>query len=155
MWTYNVSDLAVSTKDQIRFLVGDTQSADPQLQDEEVLFAASQRSNIWGAAAICCFSLATYFARKADTTTGELRTLWSSLSRSYALRASQYETTATIRSGALPYAGGISIQDKINQENDTDRVPPQFNIGMDDNSIPVPEAGNEPAPLTSTGPAVF
>ena len=55
----------------------------------------------------------------------------------------QFENDANTY-GALPgYAGGISIADKQQEELDTDRVPPQFNIGMDDNYYPIAPAGNE------------
>lgn len=44
----------------------------------------------------------------------------------------------------MPYAGGISVMDKEMQEQDTDRVQPQFNIGLDDNlNMPFGPAGNQ------------
>lgn len=68
--TYTVADLMTSTKDQVRFLIGDTNSNDQQLQDEEIDFTLTIRSSIWGAPAVCCESIASSASREADTTTG-------------------------------------------------------------------------------------
>jgi hypothetical protein len=53
----------------------------------------------------------------------------------------------------MPYAGGISIADKQMQELDADRVPPGFQIGMDQNELPVAAAGNE-SDLTPPAPGL-
>jgi hypothetical protein len=57
--------------------------------------------------------------------------------------AAQFENDAKARGGALPYAGGISVSDKQTTAQNTDRVAPQFNLGMDDNQLPVSSVGNE------------
>lgn len=145
-WTYNVANLNVTpvtpsvVKDQVRFLIGDTREGAQQLQDEEVLFAIGQRASIYGAAATCCMNLAAGFARDADSAQGPLHTALSQKSRSYAAMAARYENRASVSPG---YAGGISVTDKVQQEQNPDRVPPNFNIGMTDNFLPVGPAGNE------------
>lgn len=153
-WNYDVESLDTNSKDQVRFLIGDTNTNDQQLQDEEIEFTISIRSSIWGAAASCCAALAASMSRLADTTTGELRTLYSSRARAYNARAGYYEQKSSELGGGLPLVGGISIADKLAAEIDPDRVPPQFNIGMTDNfNQPVAPAGNEsgvPAPNTSS-----
>ncbi len=154
-WTYDVSNINTSVKDQVRFIVGDTLAKDPQLQDEELLFALTQRSSIWGTAAMCCESLAAQYSRRADTVTGELHTLYSAQSKAYAARALFYENKAVALSGATPYAGGISVTDKVNQAEDPDRVPPQFQIGQDDNYIPVAPSGPQPVFTGGDGGNVF
>ncbi len=144
MWTYDVANIATSPKDQTRFLLGDVLSKDPQVQDEEIEFVLTQRSNIYGAAAMCCQSIAAQYSRRADTVTGELHTLYSAQAKAYAARALFYEGKAVALSGAVPYAGGISIMDKANWMEDQDRVPPQYQLGMDDNNnYPVSPAGPE------------
>lgn len=143
MWSYDATLLGVKPLYQVRFLTGDTLSGDQQMTDEEIAFVLTQRSSIYGAAAMCCRSLSAQKARLADTSTGDLRTTYSSLSQSYSKRAGEYEAQATARSGALPYAGGVTVTDKQNQEADGDRVQPQFQIGMEDNQLPVPPVGNE------------
>ena len=148
-WNYNIEDLSASQKDQVRFLIGDTNTNDQQLQDEEIQFSLTIRASIWGAAATCCESISANLSRKADTTTGELRTLYSSLSRAYHARSMAYEGKSVEMGGALPFAGGISIAQKILAETDLDRVQPAFNRNMtDNNNYPLSPAGNEPSVST-------
>lgn len=142
-WSYSISDLAASQKDQVRFLIGDTYQSDPQLQDEEIQFQLTQRSSVYGAAAECCRSLAAKFSRSVDQQSGTSKAAYSQLSKQYTVKAAEFEARAAAAGSALPYAGGISYLDKLQQEQNTDRVKPQFNIGMDDDYIPFPSAGNE------------
>lgn len=149
-WTYDPSQLAGNPTMQVRLTIGDTFASDPQLQDEEISFFLSQRGSIWGAAAEACRAIAANTSRLADTVQGEFKQNYSNRARAYAARAATFEGFAISRGGAMPYAGGISVADKQQQELDADRVPPQFNIGMDDNQLPVAPAGNE---SDSTPPA--
>jgi hypothetical protein len=142
-WTYSVDDLASSAKDQVRLLVGDTLTTDQQLQDEEILYLLTTRSSVYGAAAECCRSLQAKFSRSVDQSAGGTRTMYSQLAKAYGVKAAEFEQKAATSGGNLPYAGGISIADKTAQEQDSDRVSPQFQIGMQDDFLPVPPAGNE------------
>lgn len=145
-WTYSPSTMATSPMMQVRYLVGDTVSTDHQVQDEEINFALTQRPSIYGAAAMVCRSLAARLSREADTVDKDLRTTLSARATAYSRRASDYENQARSRGGAMPYAGGISIADKVGNELDTDRVQPAFTIDMDDNYLPVAPVGNEGTP---------
>lgn len=142
-WTYDVSQLQTSELMQVRYLVGDTIPKGSQVQDEEIMFALSQESNIYGAAATVCRSLAAQLSREADTVIGDQRVTYSSRARMYNIKAAQYDNQATARGGGLPIAGGITVSGKTAQNQDPNRVQPQFNIGMTDNFIPVAPAGNE------------
>jgi len=150
-WTYSVSDLATSQKDQVRLAIGDTLSTDPQLQDEEIAFYVSKRGTIEGAAAECCRTLATQYARSVDTAAGDTKDAFSQMSKAYALKATAFEQLAALGGSGTSYAGGISVADKQRQEQDSDRVPPQFNIGMEDDRLPVDSAGNELADQPASG----
>jgi hypothetical protein len=149
-WTYDLSQLATSKLYQVRYLVGDTLSSDQQVQDEEINFAITQRPSVYGAAAIVCRSLASRLSRQADVVDKDLRTTLSQRAKAYSARAAEYDITAKIRGGGIPYAGGLSIADKIQNEQDLDRVQPQFGIGMEDNYLPVAPVGNEGTPMPST-----
>lgn len=150
-WTYTPSLLSTSPLMQVRLLMGDTIPSGQQVQDEEINFALTQRPSIYGAAAMMCRALSTRLSREADTVDKDLRTTLSARASAYARRANEYEVQATFRSGAKPYAGGLSIADKIQNELDTDRVPPQFGISMDDNYLPVAPVGNEGTPSLVDG----
>ncbi len=145
-WYYDPTSLATNKLMQVRYLVGDTIANDPQVQDEEITFALSQRTSVYGAAAMVCRSLSTQLSRVADTVDKDLRTTLSAKATAYSRRARAYEVQAIARSGAMPYAGGISVSDKITRELDPDRVAPQFNLDMEDNYLPVAPVGNEGAP---------
>jgi hypothetical protein len=141
-WTYT-GDPANSQSDALRFVMGDTNHKDPQFWDSEIAFALTQETNLYRAAANLCRSLAAKYAREADSVQNELRTMYSSRSRAYAERAKEFDAKAANSAIPMPYAGGISNADKLLQVNNPDRVPPQFNLGMDDNYIPVGPVGNE------------
>jgi hypothetical protein len=87
--------------------------------------------------------LASQFARKVDTVQGEIRTLYSQQTANYKRMALDLEQRGLIRGAAMPYAGGISIADKVTQVEDTDRVPPQFNLAWGDNLLPIGPAGQQ------------
>jgi hypothetical protein len=152
-WTYDVTALQTNTTYQVRYLIGDTLSTDPQLQDEEIAFSLTQRSSIHGAAAVCCRALANKFARSADQQAGDTRVAYSQISKAYAAKAIQLDVIAASGS-TTPYAGGISITDLNNRQLDSDRVPPQFNIGMTDSALPVPAVGNAPDGGTGVDPGI-
>lgn len=148
-WTYDPSTM--STKDQVRRLIGDVLNNDQQLQDGEINFALTTYGNIYLAAAECCRFISAQFARQVDIVQGELKTNYSNRTKAYAALAITLDQKGFQRgAGALPYAGGISVADKSSQIEDTDRVTPQFNIGMDDNTLPV---GIGSGNLTPSNPA--
>lgn len=142
IWTYS-GDPRSSDKDAVRFLIGDTVSKDPLLQDAEILFALASSAGRYAAAATLCRSLAARMSREADVVDRDLRTALSTRARSFLRMAAEYENRSLFFGPGLPYAGGISIADKVLQEDNPDRVEPQYNLGMDDNLIPVAPAGNE------------
>lgn len=128
-WTY-LPDFT-KQRDRVRFEVGDTDSTDPLLQDEEIAYAASQEPDDLGAAARCCESLSKRFARLADMAEGTFNIKLSQRSKAFvdmaaALRIRQAKV-------ALPYVGGESISDKTAIDADTDRVAPAFFREMMDN----------------------
>ena len=139
--TYQSGVVATWAIYQVRFLIGDTVTSEQLLEDAEIAFAISLRSNIYGAAAECCRSLASKFSRSVTQRAGGSISNFSDMSKAYAARALQFDSQAAQFGAGMPYAGGISESDKLSQEQDGDRVPPQFIIGMDDNTLPVTEAG--------------
>jgi hypothetical protein len=142
-WTYDPTHIGTSQLMQLRWLIGDTLTKDQQLQDEELNFALSQRTNIYAAAADSCRALSARLSREADATQGNLHTLYSSKARAYAARAGQYEVMAAVRSAGLPYSGQTSRTDYDNVAQDTDRIGPQFGIEPDENRLPAGVVGSE------------
>jgi hypothetical protein len=153
VWTYDATQLLTTPLYQVRRLIGDVITTDQQLGDAEILFALANRPSIYGAGADCCRDIAAQYSRKVDVITagagGSLKTNYSAQSKAYLDMAIRLDTMAITRSGTVPYAGGISIADKQVNEQDTDRVAPQFNIGMEDNQIFGGPIGNELADASS------
>jgi hypothetical protein len=116
----------------VRLLVGDTDTTDQQVSDEEIAFAISQAADdIYNASALICRALSGKYARLVDTSI-------ESVSSSYSQRATQYAELAVrlIKEGkrlgsvglGVPVAGGMSISEMEGVETDTDRVPSAFRV---------------------------
>lgn len=142
-WTYDPALIGTTPLYQLRWLIGDTIMKDQQIQDEELTFAIGQRSNIYGAAADACRSLAARFSREVDSSQGPLRTSYSAKARNYRAMAGSFDIQAMARSAGLPYSGQTSQTDYNAVAADPDRMGPQFNIGFDENRLPVGPVGPE------------
>ncbi len=131
-WSYDPELLHDSPKDQVRFLVGDIKLSEPLVEDEEILFALSQNSNVYFAAAIICDSIAGMFSRKVDRQTGDVRNAYSQRAKAYAERAKQLRAQGGSKSLSLakPLAGGITVSDKTRARLDPNRVRPSFARGQ-------------------------
>ena len=116
---------ASSDKDAVRFLIGDTDSCDQQLQDNEIEYALTQGGNVNAAALICCESLIAKYTRMVDETVGAVSFRLSTRAEQYKQLADTLRRKQSIRSG-LAYAGGISKSDKSEDESNTDLVRPDF-----------------------------
>lgn len=149
-WTYGGAPgttTAATRRDAVRLLVGDTDTSDQQVTDEEIAFALSQTSDdLYNAGALICRVLAGKYARLVDTS-------FETVSSSYSQRATQYAALAVRLSKegkrigsvglGVPVAGGLSISEMEGVESDTDRVqsafrvdqfsnPPRFDLMLDE-----------------------
>ena len=125
-WSYS-GDPGASDLDAVRFLIGDTDTSQQQLSNEEITYLLTAGGTVRAAALAACRSLSAKYSRLVDQSTG-------SISISYSQLAKQYQALANdIRSGAqvAPYAGGISKSDMESVASDSDRVG-GFSVGMHD-----------------------
>lgn len=120
--------------DQVRFLLGDTNTSAPDLTDAEVAYLlASESDDPIRAAARGAEMLSGKFANSYDEKrVGPLTLRQSSLTESKAMRFGKLAKLLWRRASlvALPYAGGISRADKRAKEQDTDRDPTVIKRGM-------------------------
>jgi len=128
MWSYDPSGGTVT--DQVRLLIGDTDSTDQQLQNEELATLIAAAGSTTSAAAMACRTLAARYARFADKWVGDLKILASQKSRAYERLAEQYEDRGAVY--AVPSAGGIRLADKEANTANTELVQPAFRIGVHD-----------------------
>lgn len=133
-WSYDADNL--TTDDQsgrinvVRFLVGDTDTNDQLVQNEEVIFALGQtNNNVYYAAAQCAMALSSKFARKVDVKLdGALSGQYDGLSKKYRELAFQLKQDGLRNSGRSfsIVAGGLTVSSiDVNRQN-TNRVQPSF-----------------------------
>lgn len=133
-WSYS-GNPASSTRDKVRFLIGDTDTTDQQFSNEEIdAILADNADEPYATAIVLIEGLIARYSRYISKSVGDL-------SISYGDRVKQYQSLLTgLRRRAsiqlcAPYAGGISIADKNVDEADDDRVSPYFTVGMHDSNI--------------------
>lgn len=139
-FTYS-GDPSASDRDQVRFLVGDTNPKDPQLLDAEVDWLVSTEGITHEAAIAACSHIAARYSREVDavdegpdTKTGRKREVLAKHYRDLAddLRRRRIKTVGA-------YAGALSQAEKDLARADTDTPQPTFSRGMQDNL----RAGND------------
>ena len=84
-------DPSSGDRDKVRFLIGDTDSNDPILQDGEITFLLTTWGNIYAAAAYAAEAIAGRYAHKTNysRSIGDL-----SISESYATSAAEFRELA-------------------------------------------------------------
>ena len=139
-WTYS-GDPSANARDSIRFLIGDTDTNDQLLSDEEIAWVNSEASGsatattaVYDAAMRCCMSIASKLAREADKSIGDLSVSMSQRAKAYRDQAKELKALAT-REGTVPvpYAGGITISDKEVDEQNSDLFRSWFSAGQFEN----------------------
>lgn len=136
-WTYNGTPgtaTAAERRDSVRFLVGDTDTTDQQVQDAEITFALSQASNdIYLAASITAEAIAGKYSRLVNSSFEGMRTDYSDLVSQYqSLARKLKQDSKKFGSTGIgsPDAGGISISEIDSVEDDSDRPTPAFRRGQ-------------------------
>lgn len=128
--TWSYTNPSASSKDAVRFLIGDTDTTDQRVSDEEINFALGQASNdTYLAAAICCRAIAAKYANLVDTKFESVSSNYGQLQEHYTKLAARLESQSKkFGKGGLgvPLVGGISISDVDSVEQDSDRIPSKF-----------------------------
>jgi len=132
MWTYS-GNPASSTRNAVRFYLGDTNTNDQQISDEELDFLIALYPIDIIAAYYAATSISQRYAGAVQSksidglsiTYGDRYKHYSSLAMSLLSHAALHGSSI-----ARPYAGGISISDYIEVQNDPDRLAPAFSRGM-------------------------
>lgn len=132
-WTYTNDPVSVPV-DEVRLLIQDTDSSDPLISNEEVLYFISKGGAGIGAAYLAALSISAKFGRLADERTGQVEVKWSQRSRAYAALAADLKKQMALATNPLPYAGGISVSDINNNRAKTDRSQEAFSLGISDNT---------------------
>jgi hypothetical protein len=147
-WTYTPD--FTGSRDKIRLAVGDTDSTDPQITDEEIAYLAlpyttSARAGILQAAADCADTIAAKYARKVNIAVDKAKRDAEVLAKHYADLATALRTQATASAGVAPYAGGVSISDMETDRDNSDVVQPAFSRTLHEVPGAAPEAHDSEA----------
>ena len=134
-WTYDVSDLGTDTAsgrlNSVRLLVGDTETLDQQLQNEEIVFALAQNTdNVYLTASWLAKVLASKFSRLVDTQLdGALQAKYSDLAKRYTELSDTLEYQGKKIGGGLgAVAGGMTITGINAVRANENRVMPSFRM---------------------------
>lgn len=134
-WTYSSASLDDSTstgrRNIIRLTIGDTDTSDQQLQDEEIdYFLDSNDDALYSTSKQCVMALIAKYSREADTWMGHTRVEKSQRVRNYTKLLDTLESDIS-RILAIAQAGGLSISEKSSLLEDADLVQPSFHRDMD------------------------
>lgn len=121
-WTYG-GDPTSSPRDQIRFLVGDTDSTDQLITDQEISYMLSMHPNAYEAASHVCLAIAAKMARCMDKSVGSLSRSYSQKYEHYKELAADLKQQAAGQSSAIPWAAGWRRSDDDARLMDTDVRP--------------------------------
>ena len=132
-WSYDESDLETTSAfgriNTVRLLLGDTDSNDQQVQNEEIIFALAQtNNNVYYAAAWCARIVSAKYSRKVDTSIDNaISADYSNLSVQYQKLAESLEYQGK-KSGAVVgiKAGGITKSGVDAIRSNTNRITPSF-----------------------------
>ena len=118
-WSYDTG--FATDKDKIRFLIGDTDTNDQLLSNEEITAQLVLEPRLYYAAATCANAIEARYSRFGDADVA------------YAFRQLARRLRERAQIQVEPYFGGISISDKESVAEDTDRPENYFEVGMFDN----------------------
>ena len=132
-WSYDPTDLDTTTAsgrlNTVRLLVGDTNTDDQQVQNEEVTFSLSENgNNVYYSGAWVARVIASKYSRQVTTQlSGALSADYSDLAKQYQALADNLEYQGKTSGAALGVlAGGITKTSIETVRDNTDRVEGSF-----------------------------
>lgn len=132
-WSYDATNLDTGTAfgrlNSVRLLVGDTDTNDQQVQDEEITFALAQNgNNVYSTAGWVAKVIASKYARLVTTQLdGALQANYSDLAKQYMSLAEDLEYRGKTTGATLGVvAGGITISGIQAVRSNTNRVEGAF-----------------------------
>jgi hypothetical protein len=132
-WSYSATDLNTTTSsgrlNTVRLLVGDTDTLDQQVQNEEITFGlAENNNNIYLAASWIARAISSKYARLVTTKLdGALSASYSDLAKQYQSLADQLEYQGKTNGASVGIiAGGITKSGIEAVRANTDRVEGSF-----------------------------
>jgi hypothetical protein len=139
-WSYNPSDLGTTTAsgrlNSVRLLIGDTDTNEQIMQDEEITFSLAQtNNNVYYAGSWACHMIASKYSRLVDLKIEGSLSRYSELAKQYITMSDHLNDLGKRTNGKSlgVSAGGISVADMTSVQADTDNVDPSFTVQQFDN----------------------
>jgi hypothetical protein len=138
--TFSYIDPETREQDAVRFLLGDTDSNEPLLSDEEISYALNKWMTIHGTveytASVLALNIAARYAREASVSADGVSVQLGQVANQFRdLAASLREQHKNLLVGGVPDVGGVSPYEQL----DPDTKNFAFGTGMHDDI----EAGNQ------------
>lgn len=130
-WTYS-GDPSSSSRDAIRFMIGDTDTTDQLLSNEEINYVLVEQGTLHRSAAECAFAISAKFARLMSRSIGGLSADFSAKHRQYEELGKRLVREDEL-SPVSPFISGFSRSAKEAEELDTDRETTFSRKGIHDN----------------------
>jgi len=129
-WTYG-GDPAANDRDSVRWLVGDTDTTDQLVTDEEIAYALGEFGGPIHAAVVTAEAISALFSRQADKKIGTLSISASQRAKQYCALAEKLKRRIGTDLAEM-FVGGTKISEKETLAEDEDAIQPSFQIGQDD-----------------------
>lgn len=127
-FSYDPTDLG-DELNRLRLEIGDTDSNDPFLDDQEIVQVQSEKSSFFLRAAKCCDLICAKLARDVKIKVGGFSEDAQKVYDRYREMSLKFSRSS---SSSYPWAGSILVSDKEAIEDNTDLVKPKFKLGMHD-----------------------
>jgi len=141
-WSYS-GDPATSPKDEVRFLIGDTDPTKQQIQDAEIMYnihlvygSNPPPNKNFLAAAHCANTIAAKYTNSTDKSVGDLSISHSQQSKQWQVLAADLRRRATLAMVPV-YVGGLSYAEKDANYQDQDMPQSAVKIDGMDKTLPI------------------
>lgn len=138
-WTYG-NDPENSQRDEVRLLVGDTDTTDQLVTDEEIAYALTRAGTVVGASALMARACAAKFARLVSSSVGAVSESASDLWQHYKDLANELELQAATL--AQPSFGGLTVSEHLTDAANDGLVQAGAKRGQFDNPVAVQSSDN-------------
>jgi hypothetical protein len=130
-WTYNPESLGTDLA-KVRNLIGDTNTNDKLLTDEEIAVYQALETNLFSVAALCCDAIIAKLARDIDRSNLGMSAQRSQKIQHYQDMRDRYLAKAASGAGGV-FFGGADVSENAKIDSDPDATKPEFELGQFDN----------------------
>jgi len=128
-FSYDLTDLSTE-HNRLRLEIGDTNSDDYFLDDEEIGIIQEEKTSFYRRAAACCELICAKIARNVKTKIGHFSEDSNEIYVRYKDLATKFQAHASVD---YPWSSSITLSEKEGYENDTSLVQPKMKKGIHDN----------------------